>query len=738
MREVEQGPAGFQFGVFELNPNTRELRKHGIKLKLQDQPLQILLLLLDHPGEVVTRQDIQKRLWPENTYVDFDNAINSAVRKLRDALGDAADNPRFIETLSRRGYRFIAPVSAPPALEVVRNPARDQSKPHSPTYKWRWWALVAALVLVILGGVLYKTYLGQTPATADVLPPPVPLTSYPGFQWSPSFSPDGTRVAFTWEAADKRLPSIYAKLIGPGDPVRLTTGEERDFAPAWSPDGRWIAFLRVKGSFTCAVMLISSLGGGGARELALVQLDPSNFYFYGWGNASPPFLAWSPDGRWLLALEQSSTVGLAPERRVRIVRISIASGEKSPFLLLLDKDRKGSAEVPLKAGEESLSVSPDGKRLAFVHTIDHPNTEIYVVPLTGEMLPAAPATSLHFSNSACVGIAWDADGRSLIVSSNRRGSFELWRVPVNPPAAPSLLAINDDLPLSPAISKTGQHLVYTHFINDWNIWRVDLTGSHVKNAASFIASSKDEYRASYSADGKRIAFESNRSGNYQEVWVSDASGMGAQQLTFGNSWSGSPTWSPDGQRIAFDGQAGEKWSIYVIPSQGGQPIRFTSAPGDQIRPSWSHDGQWIYYCASDDTGPQIWKKRASGGPEIQVTRHGGCNQQESPDGRYLYYLNKDNSALWRVSLVRGGDEEELVQLEPEAQFALGNRGVYFLDSMFATTLKLMDYKTHSIRVIGSLRGPMIHGMTVSPDNHWLLCAMSESAGSRLMLVDNFR
>ena len=195
--------------------------------------------------------------------------------------------------------------------------------------------------------------------------------------------------------------------------------------------------------------------------------------------------------------------------------------------------------------------------------------------------------------------------------------------------------------------------------------------------------------------------------------------------------------SPDGQRIAFDGQSEERWGIYVIPSHGGQPVRFTSARGSQIRPSWSHDGQWIYYCASGDTGPQIWKKRATGGPEVQVTKRGGCNQQETPDGQYLYYLNKDNAALWRVS-VDGGDEKELIPLEPEAQFALGNYGVYFLDSMFATTLKLMDYKTHSIRAIGSLRGPMIHGMTVSPDDHWLLCARSESAGSRLMLVDNFR
>src|SRR3982750_1241528 len=103
--------AVFQFGVFELDMQTGELRKHGVKLKLQQQPIQVLSILLEHAGEVVTRQDLQKRLWSENTFVDFDNAINSAVRKLRDALSENADAPRYIETLSRRGYRFIAPVS---------------------------------------------------------------------------------------------------------------------------------------------------------------------------------------------------------------------------------------------------------------------------------------------------------------------------------------------------------------------------------------------------------------------------------------------------------------------------------------------------------------------------------------------------------------------------------------------------------------------------------------------------
>jgi len=105
------GARVFRFGIFELDVRSRELRKNGVRIKLQEQPAEVLFLLLEHAGEVVTREQIQKHLWSGNTFVDFDKAINSAVRKLREALGDTAENPRFVETLAKRGYRFVAPVS---------------------------------------------------------------------------------------------------------------------------------------------------------------------------------------------------------------------------------------------------------------------------------------------------------------------------------------------------------------------------------------------------------------------------------------------------------------------------------------------------------------------------------------------------------------------------------------------------------------------------------------------------
>src|SRR5437763_7522227 len=121
MHGTEHQVPAYRFGAFELDTRSGDLRKLGIRIKLQEQPREILLLLLDNAGEVVTREQIQKHLWPDTTFVDFDNAINSAVRKLRDALGDTAEDTRFIETVARRGYRFIAPVST--KTESAHEPA---------------------------------------------------------------------------------------------------------------------------------------------------------------------------------------------------------------------------------------------------------------------------------------------------------------------------------------------------------------------------------------------------------------------------------------------------------------------------------------------------------------------------------------------------------------------------------------------------------------------------------------
>ena len=154
---------------------------------------------------------------------------------------------------------------------------------------------------------------------------------------------------------------------------------------------------------------------------------------------------------------------------------------------------------------------------------------------SADMLPIGRPRSLHFDRSYCAGIAWDPDGQNLVVSSDRQGSMELWKVPVNPRSEPVRLNVNDAGPGEVAVSKTGQRLVFTHYSGDSNIWRARLKNAHITDAVPLIASTRGELSPSYSSDGKRIAFESNRSGN-EEIWTSSADGSQPLQLTsFGNA-----------------------------------------------------------------------------------------------------------------------------------------------------------------------------------------------------------
>jgi DNA-binding winged helix-turn-helix (wHTH) protein/tetratricopeptide (TPR) repeat protein len=159
MEEGELPGCPIRFGVFEADLQSGEVRKHGIRIKLRDQPFQILTLLLEHPGQVVTREELQRRLWAADTFVDFDRGLNRAVNQLREALGDSADNPRFIETLPKRGYRFVAPVDSPPATPEPAEPVRPPEIP-APAVRPRFgrWLLASTAVLLVCvaGAWLYS------------------------------------------------------------------------------------------------------------------------------------------------------------------------------------------------------------------------------------------------------------------------------------------------------------------------------------------------------------------------------------------------------------------------------------------------------------------------------------------------------------------------------------------------------------------------------------------------------
>ena len=214
-----------RFQDFQVNLETGELWKAGIRLRLQDQPFKVLATLLRRPGQVVTREELRQLIWPKESFGDFDHAINLAIAKLRATLGDSADVPHLIETLPRRGYRFIAPVEGRAAPRNVATPPAEER--FGRLTRWGWIAVGSAALLLTTFAIFRLVRKGAELPSVEV----VPLIAMQGTQGDPAVSPDGNQVAFANRGGPH--PGIYTALVGGGKPLQLTDSEA-DSDPTWS------------------------------------------------------------------------------------------------------------------------------------------------------------------------------------------------------------------------------------------------------------------------------------------------------------------------------------------------------------------------------------------------------------------------------------------------------------------------------------------------------------------------
>jgi dipeptidyl aminopeptidase/acylaminoacyl peptidase len=295
-----------------------------------------------------------------------------------------------------------------------------------------------------------------------------------------------------------------------------------------------------------------------------------------------------------------------------------------------------------------------------------------------------------------------------------------------------------DEPGDVVVARQGNYLVYTRDTTDWHIWRMRLDANKREPPELFISSTRMEHLPKYSPDGRRIAFQSGRTGS-QNLWVCNADGSHPVQITaVRDGWAGSPRWSPDGQKIAYDSNVNGNWDIYVMDARGGRPVQLTNATTQEFRPSWSRDGKWIYFCSNRTGQPQVWKIPATGGTALQVTKNTGGVAFESTDGQDLYYTK--NQQLWKMP-TRGGNETLVLASMLDNNYAVVKRGIYFLKgtpSDASLRLEFLDFATHAIRNIGTVRGPSGDEIAVSPDERWFLYATTGDSGSELMLIKNFR
>jgi Tol biopolymer transport system component len=660
-----------------------------------NSPASVLSAVLrDEPAPVDT-------LRPETPY-DLRKIVTRCLRKDSKRRFQDADDLKVALLEVQEELGTAAPDSATAA----------RSKP-------RRWMLVAAgvaiLAVIAAGAFLYRRMSpGETPLAVS------PLTAYPGYELEPALSPDGNQVAFEWEGDRRDNSDIYVKLIGAGEPLRLTTDPARDHSPAWSPDGRWIAFVRERSNDRSAVILVPALGGA-ERIIAETASSPFHEARYLGSRA----LTWTVDGRQLVVSDRTADSG-----PLGLFLLSLETGDK----------RRLTSPVGPVLSDRNPAFSPNGRLLAFSRTLGMRSADLCVLSLSGDLRPEGDPKLLtqdHYGNGSPTWL----DNRELVFSSSRDRTETLWRMRADGPGPVSRLPLAGNGSASPAFSRASHRLAYAQRFLDANIWSVavpDGTGAPTA-PRMLVASSRLETDADFSPDGRRIVFQSDRSGNL-EIWVSDIDGSHSRELTsFGHGDPGSPRWSPDGTQIAFDSKVDGLIQIYVIGADGGPPKRLTEPPGSNFVPSWSRDGQWIYFASFRTGRTEIWKIPARGGPAIQIAAHNGGAVRESADGRALYYEMEDSRVLWRKPL-DGGPEQKLVDSVWMRGWAVAEQGIYYMRANPGSgwSIHFLNLSTHADTRISELTKPPMLGLSLSPDRRTLLYTQIDDEGSDLMLIENFR
>jgi Tol biopolymer transport system component/DNA-binding winged helix-turn-helix (wHTH) protein len=746
---TSSNPHRVRFGPFEADLDTHELWKNGVRVKLGGQPFEILALLLRNPGQMVTREELQKELWAADTFVDFNHGLNAAVNKLRETLADSAEEPKYVETLPRRGYRFVgmvelavpaaatsgSPASAagvgdvtsapPPPPRVHLGLVTDEDPQPMPTRaatRNRWlpnWLVRFAVIGCALAMLLYwlvlpkwheyresivKDFMEAAEGKLRDAEASHVSTLVPDPASDPAISPDGKSVAFRRNSYTPGGAGIFVT-SSEGNGVMQLTQHPGDCCPAWSPDGKQLAFTRIAAD-EYAIYVVSAKGGT-PRKIS--HEDPRK---------KRGELAWTPDGNYI------AFSGDSPNGGAQIFLVSVSDSSVRPLSEPQGQDR-----------DWGPSFSPDGTQMAFVRTngAGFPE-EIYVMPANG-----GAARLLTYDRAAIMGPpTWSSDGQSVIFASTRDGGPNLWQIPAAGGTAKRMEIASTRI-WHPSVARLGEKMAAQKIVGSSGIYRVARAEGSDKWTQSIIASTNGRNEGPiFSPDGKRIAFMSDRSGSL-EIWVSNRDGSAATQLTNVRG-AGTPRWSPDGLWIVFDTTGNGPHSLWVISAFGGTPRMLAKDQFDNVVGSWSHDGKWIYFSSNRSGRDEIWKIPAEGGGAKQVTSQGGFAALESPDATMLYYAKTryDNTELWRVPTA-GGTEMRVSAIPPMRSWAawgVTNRGIFYVPSggeNAQASIAFYDFETRLSRQL-ALLNRIPFWVSASTDGKEVLFDQAEQDESSIVLV----
>jgi len=551
----------FRFGPFELSERQAELRKSGVRIKLQEQPFRVLLELVANSGNLVSREDLHKKLWPADTFVDFDVGLNSAIRKLRQALNDDADHPHYIETLAKRGYRFMAPVNDTAAMDPLqgRQPVSsgestvDSSSDtngssagqvHAAVIgpkRWVWIAAAVVIIAIAAGLIFWRTRRPAVPIVEAV-------TQLTDDGEPKSFITrivtDGVRVYFN-EGTIGSLKITQVAVTG-GQVAVVPTRVVDPYIGGLSPEGS---------------ALLATAHDGTLWQLPLPTGEPRRLGDIGFHDAS-----FFPDGRILYGREGD--------------------------LYLAEKDGSNPRKlVSIEGVIQHPRISPDRQRLVF--TVESPTTDLTsMVESMADGSRLRPIVSSNEAGQVCCA-EWSPDGRYILFQSRHEGRADLWLLPMKAwflQRVPKAIQLTNG-PLSytaPVMSRDGKQIFAVGTKERGELVRFD---AKVNEFVPFL-SGISAFNPTFSRDGNWVAYTSYPD---HALWRSRADGSERLQLTYPPIQVYYSFISPDGKRVVYQNTEG---GIYVISIDGGQPQKIVEK--DANAANWSSDGNVLVFSKARD------------------------------------------------------------------------------------------------------------------------------------------
>ena len=621
MASPSNGRQRLRFGLFEADLASGELYKHGRLIHVQEKPFRILAMLLERPGEVVSREEVQKKLWPDGTFVDFDESLDTALKKLRQALGDSPQNPIFVETIPRRGYRFIAPVNAkglatpqlpglseeaqtnatPATLHPADNtvsPERIKAPPARTAVLLRYALGVTVILLAFMAFRLYK----RAPYGGALDPQKLQITRLTenGMVSGVAISPDGHFVAYAKHDGEKE--GLWIRQVATQSDVQIVPSDTNGFhGLTFSPDSNYIYFVRSDKNDAYFKYLYSIPSLGGAVRKLITDVD------------SP--VSFSPDGQ-RFVYEHCTQ----PTNDIEI-KIANADGSGDHVLTIV---HNGSGFM----FQPGPSWSPDGKTIAIpVLLLEKPRRWVLysVSTATGRL------QELYSSNDEMGRPVWMAGGRDLLMPHHESvlHRFQLWTVSLSGDGAHALTKDLTDYGRDLDRTSDGQTVAAIATKTVSNIWLAPVT--NLSAAERVNSGDLPMMLVSETSDGKLLTM-----GGDEALWMMNFDGSQLGRFTEARNVI---EVTPCGHSIVFLAREPGAVSVIRVDRSGTQPTRI--ATGNLWSLACSQDGKSVFYI-NVEPPQKIWRVPISGGTQAEVAEVLGTQPAErltvSPDGKFLAYV----------------------------------------------------------------------------------------------------